>query len=85
MDSQDDDAKRIEARVYARGYVAGRRKRKHDNLMQQRARERQAFLDKAFLAALPYCLDAQGWMRGKSIEDRVRFAWRVASAALKER
>ena len=78
-----------ESRAYAKGYAAGRRKRKSDLRMQQWEREQQAFLDKAFVAALPFCLTAEGWTyKGRPIsgeQDRIDFAWRVAQAALRRR
>lgn len=89
QDEQDEAARLIEHRAYAKSYAAGRRRRRHDNRMQQRERERQAFLDKAFFAALPFCLVAEGWKFGKdpitSIDERVKFSWRIARIALGER
>jgi hypothetical protein len=78
-----------EKRVYARGYAAGRKRVQRDRLAERMQAERQAFLDRAFLAALPACIDAQGWTRGEkpitTLDERVRLAWDAAESALKQR
>lgn len=85
----DDEIKQAEARAYQRGYAAGHRKKKTDRERQHEARERQAFRDRAFLAALPAAIQAQGWSRGgkpiTNVEARVRLAWELADEALKQR
>ena len=53
-----------EKRAYQRGYAAGLRRKKRLISAEVARRERQAFLDKAFLAALPACIEAQGWKTG---------------------
>lgn len=74
---------------YNRGYVAGRRKRKQEDTLANRRKADQAFLDKAFLAALPACVDTHGWTSGDqkitSLHDRTELAWKFASKALQLR
>lgn len=49
---------------YQKGYQAGlRRKRREQTAAQREVRDR-AFWERAFLAALPVCVDAQGWRKG---------------------
>ena len=53
-------------------------------------RERQEFLDRAFLAALPLVIDRnQNWVRNKQpatlLEDRIEVAWDIAVVALERR
>lgn len=78
-----------EKKGYARGYIAGRKRMQKDIATEQRQSERQAFLERAFLAALPACVDAQGWSRGtapiSSMDARVQLAWDFATQALKQR
>lgn len=82
--SATDDQK-----AYSRGYAAGRRRVKSDRIDEQRYRERQAFLDKAFLAALPALINGQTWKAGdkeySSVAGRVEMAWKFAREALKQR
>jgi hypothetical protein len=84
-----DDIKKAEARGYSRGYVAGRRKRKQSIRYEQQRKERQAFLDKAFLALLPAAMAAQGWtIAGRPVRtgsDRVGLAKIWAEEALLQR
>lgn len=84
-----EELKKIEANGYARGYAAGRRRQKADDQRRNEHQERQAFLDRAFLAALPACIVAQDWKFGekpiRSQEDRVRLAWTFAAESLKQR
>jgi hypothetical protein len=56
-----DELKKAEKRGYSRGYQAGKKRRQADRLAENYRREQQAFHDKAFLAALPACIEAQGW------------------------
>ena len=79
-----------EKRAYQRGYAAGLRRKKRLISAEVARRERQAFLDKAFLAALPACIEAQGWKTGdgKPIttrDDRIRLARGFAIEALRQR
>lgn len=87
--AENDDIKKAELRGYSRGYNAGRL-RKEKNIRTERIQaERQAFMDRAFLAALPACINAQGWKAGDkpitSFEDRTKLAWDFAERALKTR
>lgn len=85
----DDEMKKAEQRGYARGYAAGRKRVRADNLAERYHREQQAFLDKALLAALPACIEAQGWKSGgepiTSLPQRVALAVKFANEALKQR
>lgn len=89
----DDAFKSAEARGYSRGYAAGRRKRDAGRERERRAREEQAFLDRAFLAALPVCINASGWtktVKGEKVAinnlaDKTELAWDFAREALKQR
>lgn len=74
---------------YALGYSAGTkrvdREAKHAGFEAQR----QALLDAAFTAALPFALNALNWqMDGKDVkltEDRIELAWRIAKMSLQRR
>lgn len=85
----EDNIKKTERQAYARGYAAGRRKAKIERSADQVRKERQAFLDKAFLAALPFAMEQTKWTIGdkpiSTSEERVELAWRVAARALKQR
>lgn len=82
-----------EKRAYSRGYATGRAKVKADRNVIARQRERQAFLDRTFLAALPFAMTQSTWGIGKgnetrpinTIAERVDLAWDVAQEALKQR
>lgn len=82
----DDDIKKIEARGYAKGYQAGRRRKQADIRSERHAREEKAFRDRAFLAALPAFISAHGWeMDGEKVtnlDQRVELAWRAARRAV---
>jgi hypothetical protein len=84
-----NEIKQAEQRGYRRGYAAGREKRKQENAAIRFQSEQQAFLDKAFLAALPACVNIQGWVRGgkpiENLEQRTALAWDFAAAALRAR
>ena len=77
-----------EQRGYSRGYQAGRRRKKTDVSAEQRVQRREAFRQRAFLAALPFAMAAQGWKRGedpiRSVSDRVRLAKDVADEAARQ-
>lgn len=83
----DEEIKAAELRGYARGYQAGKKRLKVDITKERLERERDAFRRRAFLAALPSCIDAQGWKRGdepiNTVEQRVRLANSFAKEALK--
>jgi hypothetical protein len=78
-----------EQRAYSRGYAAGLRKRKADRSQESMRRERQAFWDRAFFAALGSCISVDGWKDGdKPINDipsRVELARDFANQALHRR
>ena len=78
-----------EKRGYSRGYQARARRIKREKDAERRHRERQAFLDRAFLAILPAAMNTQGWKFGDqpitSTKDRVNLAARWAEQALKQR
>ncbi len=77
-----------ERRAYSRGYAAGRRSNKAGRTLAQLQHERQAFRERAFLAALPFAMAAQGWLRGdepiRSVADRVRLAVEIADEATRK-
>lgn len=86
----EGDIKKAEHRAYARGYQAGRKKAKIERSAEHAQKERQAFLDKAFLSALPVCISGQGWINSKgqkitNLIDRTTLAWNFAQEALKQR
>lgn len=85
----DADLKKAEHNGYARGYYAGRQKRKAEQVAARHLREQQAFLDKALLAALPACIQAQGWKTGDepitNVPQRVALAVKFANEAMKQR
>jgi hypothetical protein len=74
---------------YARGYNAGRKRVDLDISREAVMAERQAFLERAFLAALPACIVAQDWKRGDkpitNMTQRTALAWDFAEEALKNR
>ncbi len=78
-----------EQRAYSKGYYAGRRKVKQQRTVENVRRERQAFLDKAFLALLPTAMTQDTWTIGgkpaNTLEDRVRLAASWAKEALLKR
>lgn len=84
-----DDIETIEKRAYARGYAAGRKKAKTIRDEAHRRRERQAFLDRAFLVALPFAMQQENWKIGEkkieTVEQRVDLAWRIAVKAVEAR
>lgn len=86
-----DENKKIEHRAYARGYAAGRKKVKIERSAEQVRKEKQAFLDKAFLAALPVCLSTEimtaavAGSKESERERQVKAAWWFAEKALKQR
>lgn len=88
-ETMEDNIKKTEHRAYVRGYKAGRKRAKIERKADQVQKEKQAFLDKAFLAALPVCMVLENWTFGnvliKNKEDRVRLAWNFAQEALKQR
>lgn len=89
--SEEDALKKAEKLGYAKGYAAGKRKRVKDASSARHEAQRQAFRQRAFLAALPSCILAQGWQTGdtkkpiNSLPARVNLAWDFADEALKRR
>lgn len=75
-----------EKRGYGKGYAAGLKRQERDQ-STARSRRKAHYWNRAFLAALPACLTAQGWERGgeaiKKLDDRVQLASETADEALK--
>lgn len=74
-----------EKRAYQRGYAAGQRRKAKVRARERRDAAREAFWQRAFLAALPACIDADGWKQGDKpivgISDRTALAREFADAA----
>jgi len=89
MSADEADLKKAEQRGYSRGYQAGKKRVQTERLAERLAKEQQAFLDKAFLAAVPFAMQQSNWKHGEkpinTIAERVDLAWDVAEAALKRR
>lgn len=85
----ETDLKQAEHRGYSRGYAAGKKRVRADRHAENYRREQQAFLDKAFLVALPFAMQQSTWKHGEkpinTIPERVDLAWDVAESALKRR
>lgn len=84
----NEELQAAEKRGYAKGYAAGRRRKVRDVHGQRQAAAREAFRQRAFLAALPALIETGGtWkMAGrevKTLDDRVELAWRFAAQAVK--
>lgn len=83
----DDAYKAAETRGYARGYQAGKKRRDAERAKEAQDKADQAFVRRAFLAALPFAMTQDAWKIGEkpisSVEERVDFAWRIARASLK--
>ena len=84
-----EDLKKEYQRGYSKGYQAGKRNVAKSRSYEHERRERQAFYDRAFLAALPFAMEQEGWTRGNkkinTLEDRIRLASETAHDALKQR
>lgn len=84
-----DDLEQAERRGYGRGYAAGKKRMRTERRAEQIERDERAFLDKAFLAALPFAMQQSTWVIGdkpiKTTVERIDLAWKVADAALKAR
>lgn len=82
-----DEIKAAEQRGYSKGYVAGKKRRQRDDADRVRYRAMNAAWDRAFLAALPACIAADGWTIGenqiRSLEDRTKLAANFANEAMK--
>lgn len=87
MENLPDDIKKAEARGYSKGYQAGKLRRHAEATAERRHRERQAFWQRAFLAALPSCITAQGWKSGEEptsgVTQRTNLAKSFADEATK--
>ena len=85
----NDEIKAAEKRGYSKGYTARGRRIKREEAFEIARRERQAFLDRAFIAILPAAMNAQGWKFGDapitSTDDRVKLAASWAREALRQR
>lgn len=87
-----DAIKDAETRGYARGYVAGRKRKTVDiNIDRERVRRfnaEQAFRQRAFLASLTALITGPAWtMDGKPADDlekRVELAKRFADASVRK-
>lgn len=83
-----DDIKAAEARGYSKGYAASVRRKQRKVSAESEAKQRAAFWNRAFLAALPTCIDVQGWQRNgqpiKSLQDRTQLAADFADHALQK-
>lgn len=55
--TDEAEIRKIEQRGYSKGYAAGKRSREQDVDYERLEREKWEFIDRAFLAALPYCLE----------------------------
>lgn len=84
----EDDIKAAEKRGYQRGYTAGRRKREEKRAAERVRRERQAMLDRIYLALLPVYISEPIAVDGKEITKlsaKVGLASEMANYALKRR
>lgn len=76
-----------EKAAYQKGYNAGRKRVAKDRERAAYEAKRAAFRQRAFLAALPACIVAQGWKAGdkpiNTLVDRTALAWDFADEALK--
>ena len=83
---ESSEVKAAKKLSYDRGYQAGKRRKKLLISREQVYRERQAFLDRVFIALLPTAMTAQDWKFGSvpitSGVDRVRLAKAWAKDAL---
>lgn len=74
--------------AYQRGYNAGRKRLRKDIDQEHRQRQENAAWNRAFLAALPGCIQCNGWQDsdGKPIttlHQRVQLASNAADQAIK--
>lgn len=77
-----------ERRAYQRGYAAGRKRVRLDRQREHQQRQENAAWNRAFLAALPACIEANGWKdaQGNPITtttQRTNLAARIADKSLK--
>lgn len=85
----EEQIKSAVQRGYSKGYIAGRRKRRAEQVEKNRIRERQAFIDKAYIALLPIAMTVNNWKIDEklvtSVDDRIELARRWVNEALKKR
>lgn len=85
----DEQLKAAERRGYSKGYIAGKRRKQREISLDRARREKQAFLDRAFLAVLPAAMTADNWQSGGkpvlTTVERVRLARGWAKEALLQR
>lgn len=83
---EENELKAAEHRGYSKGYIAGKKRKHRDISEETRQRKKDAFWQRAFLAALPAAFAAQGWSRGEKpitdLKGRVRLAAETADEAL---
>lgn len=83
----DEEMKAAELRGYGRGYAAGKKRLKADISSEKIELQRLVFRRRAFLAALPVCIDTHGWKQGDkpiaNVEQRVSLANSFAEEAMK--
>ena len=81
-------AKDPAAGAYQKGYQAGLRQKQRERKEASAAARERAFWERAFLAALPVCIDVQGWKHGDkpitNSEQRANLAATFADDALTE-
>lgn len=74
--------------AYQKGYQAGLRRKQRERKAANAAVRERAFWERAFLAALPECVDSEGWKRGEKPiigrEERTQLAAGFADDALTE-
>jgi hypothetical protein len=87
MSGKDDETRAAEKRGYAKGYVAGQRRKQRALTERERTKRQNAAWNRAFLAALPSCISAEGWTRGdkpiNSLASRTKLAADFADDAIK--
>lgn len=84
----EDELKQAELRGYGKGYAAGRQRKKRDISQESLQKKKDAFWQRAFLAALPVAFTINGWKRGSvpivNLPDRMKLAADVADEALSQ-
>ncbi len=74
-----------ERRAYQRGYSAGRRRKAAEVSAERRRAQREAFRQRAFLAALPFCLGEHAWKLNQkpcsTLDERLALAEAFANGA----
>ena len=82
----DAAIKDAEQRGYGRGYAAGHRRKKQIESIARDQRKKDAFWQRAFLAALPATIVAENWKSGVtpivSLSARVKLAADAADEAM---